>query len=226
MTEAEDSTDRAAEPVACPECGEADLVQKIATIPDWPAEYGPPDRPSSLDSWGVVLVVGGLLLAVALACVLLSVGADLDAFEIVLWVAVLPIGWGLKRLASRGQQRSKWEEGMRFWKRLYFCPRDEVAFIPGGTSTSPLHEVRDLLSADQEEWADFAPKPERFTDFSPMPEEFADFERMLKETKEKSGTLICYDCGLYNPVGGTNCEECGASVPQTARARWAYGKGK
>jgi len=229
MTGAEDSTDRAAEPVACPECGEADLVQKISTIPDWPAEYGPPDRPGWFDLLGVVSVVSGLLLAVALAYLLLSVGAFDLGEELIFLVAFLPIGWGSRRLAYKGQQRSKWKEGMRFWKRLYFCPRDEVAFIRGGTSTCPLHEVRDLLCADQQEWADFAPKPpkpERFADFSPMPEEFADFERMLEEAKEESGTLICFECGHYNPIGQSKCEECGAWVRQTARGRWGHGKDK
>ena len=224
MAEVDDTTDRAAEPVACPECGKVDLVQKISAIPDMPAEFGPPDRPSWFDLWGVVSVVGGLLLAVGLAYVLLSVGADLD-FECILSVMLPPTLLGLARLASKQRQRSNWEEGMRFWKCLYFCPRDEVVFIRGGASTCPLHEVRDLLRVPQRRRG-YAPKPGSFADFSPMPEELADFERMLEEAKEKRGTLICYDCGLYNPVGQTNCEECGASVPQTARARWAYGKGK
>jgi len=206
MTEADDTTDRAAELVACPKCGEVDLVQKISAIPDWPAEFGPPDRPGSFDSLGVVSLVGGLLLALALR------------------------EWGLVRfgngrLKSKAQQRSEWEEGMRFWKRLYFCARDEVAFIRGGTSTCPLHEIRNLLCSPGRRRG-FARKPGSLADFSPMPEEFADFERMLEEAKEKSGTLICYDCGHDNPIGQTNCEGCGASVPQTARARWAYGKDK
>ena len=72
-----------------------------------------------------------------------------------------------------------------------------------------------------EELADLAPE---FPDFSPMPEEFADFERMLEEAKEKSGTLICFECGHHNPVGQSQCEDCGAWVPQTAKARWTYGK--
>ena len=83
MTEAEDTAARAAELVACPKCGEVDLVQKISAIPDMPAEFGPPDRPGWFDLLGVVSVVGGLLLAVGLAYVLLSVGADLD-FECIL----------------------------------------------------------------------------------------------------------------------------------------------
>jgi ribosomal protein L40E len=81
-------------------------------------------------------------------------------------------------------------------------------------------------SSAGEELPDLAPKPKRFADFSPMPEEFADFARMLEEAKEKSGTLMCYECGHYNPIGQTNCEKCGAWVPQTAMARWAYGKDK
>jgi hypothetical protein len=227
MRKVDDTTARAAEPVACPECGEADLVQKISAIPDWPTEYGPPVRPSWFDLWGVVLLVGGLVLAVPVFVLPLPSDRtlDLDACVFALWVSFLPVGWGLRRLRSKQQQGSEWEEGMRFWKRLYFCPGDEVAFVPGGASTCPLHEVRDLLSSPSRRRG-YAPKPGRFADFSPMPEEFADYERMLKEAKEKSGTLICYDCGHYNPIGQTNCEECGATVPQTARARWAYGKDK
>ena len=116
---------------------------------------------------------------------------------------------------------------MRFWKRSYFCPRDEVAFIPGETSVIPLREMRPLFYAEQEQAARFAPwwarriaAPE-FPDFSPMPEEFADFAQMLEEAKEKNGTLICFKCGHHNPVGQSQCEECGAWVPQTAETRWA-----
>jgi hypothetical protein len=112
---------------------------------------------------------------------------------------------------------------MRFWKRLYFCPRDEVAFIRSGSRTCPLDEVQNLLR-NPRRLRYFGPEPGSFADFSPMPEEFADFERMLEETKEKTGTLICYECGLYDPVGQIQCEECGASVPQTAKARWVEGK--
>jgi hypothetical protein len=88
-------------------------------------------------------------------------------------------------------------------------------------------------SVRTEELADFAPKPEEFadfepnskriTDFSPMPQEFADFERMLEEAKEERGRLVCLECWHYNPVGQTQCEECGAWVPQTAKDRWTYG---
>jgi hypothetical protein len=219
MTDAQTTTDRAAEPVACPECGEADLVQKISAIPDWPAEYGPPKEPRLIDRGVVVLLALGTVLIVLIP---FTTG----------WMGIAGaylLAYGGQRLLGREVQKAEWKCAMRSrWERLYFCPRDEVAFIPGATLTWPLHEVRDLLCADQEQWADFPPKPEpeRFTDFSPMPEEFAHFERMLREAKEKSGTLICFECGHGNPIGQTNCEECSAWVPQTARARWVYGIGK
>jgi hypothetical protein len=60
VTGAEDTTDRAARPVACPECGKADFVQKISAIPDWPAEYGPPDKPGWFDLLGVLSLVGAV----------------------------------------------------------------------------------------------------------------------------------------------------------------------
>jgi len=53
---------------------------------------------------------------------------------------------------------------------------------------------------------------------------FADFARNLEECKAESGTLICFECEHDNPVGQTQCQECGAWVPQTAKARWAYRK--
>jgi hypothetical protein len=222
VTGAEDSTDGAARAVACPECGKADFVQKISAIPDWPAEYGPPDKPGWFDLLGVLSLVGAVLLALGLGYVLISVGAEMDV-ECLGYLILAPLLFGVGRLASKGRQRWKWEEGMRFWKRLYFCPRDEVAFVRGGRSTCPLHEIRDLLR-NPGRLRDFARKPERVADFSPMPEEFVDYERMLEEAKDKSETLVCFECGHDNRVGQTQCEDCGAWVPQTAKARWAHAK--
>jgi hypothetical protein len=93
----------------------------------------------------------------------------------------------------------------------------EVVHPPSSLQAVPqrLHPVAGL-----------ALDPERFPDFSPMPGSFADFARMLQDAKVKSGTLICFECGYYNPVGESQCEECGAWVPQTAKARWVYGYGK
>ena len=106
MTAAEDSTDRAAEPPVCPECGKADHVQKISAIPDMPAEFGPPDKPSRFDLLGVVTLVGSLLLGVALAYVFLSDRLlDEEACDCILLVTLVPIGWGFRRVVSREQQR-------------------------------------------------------------------------------------------------------------------------
>ncbi len=66
------------------------------------------------------------------------------------------------------------------------------------------------------------PTATRFPDFSPMPDEFEDFAWRLEQAKQMDGTLVCYECGHYNPVGQSQCRECGAWVPQTAKARWAY----
>jgi ribosomal protein L40E len=67
------------------------------------------------------------------------------------------------------------------------------------------------------------PMARRFPDFSPMPLEFEDFAWRLEQAKQINATLICYECGHHNPVGLSQCQECGAWVPQTAKARWACG---
>jgi hypothetical protein len=66
------------------------------------------------------------------------------------------------------------------------------------------------------------PTAKKFPDFSPMPDEFEDFAWRLEQAKQMRGTLVCYECGHYNPVGQSQCQECGSWVPQTAEARWAY----
>jgi ribosomal protein L40E len=223
VTEVQETTRRAAQAAVCPQCGKVEHVQKISAIPDMPAEFAPPERPSWFDLLGVVSLVGGLLLFVALAYVFRS-ALDMDACLGILFVTFFPIAWGFSRVYSRWEQRPQWDASMRLWKRLYFCPRDEVVFIPGETSVIPLRKIRDLFYVDHGEVARLARKPERVADLSPMPEGFADFARMLEEAKEKNGTLICFDCGHHNPVGQTSCEQCRAWVPQTAKARWVYGK--
>jgi hypothetical protein len=97
MTEVQDVSDRAAKPPVCPKCGKADHVQKMSAIPDWPAEYGPPSRPGWFDLLGVVLVAGGLTLALAVAFILLSLTGDLGV-ECIAFVAVPVIGLGFARL--------------------------------------------------------------------------------------------------------------------------------
>ncbi|MGB3903618.1 MAG: hypothetical protein WBB22_01725, partial [Anaerolineae bacterium] len=140
MMEAQDTTDRAAEPLACPQCGKVDHVHKLSAIPDMPPEYGPPREPSSIDLAGVVPVALGTVFILVIPFTTGWMGM----------VGLYLIAWGAERFLSKQDQKARWEEAMSRWQRLYFCARDEVAFIPRGASAILLHRVQDSLYIDQE----------------------------------------------------------------------------
>jgi hypothetical protein len=194
MTGVQDTTRQAPEPPACPECGKTDHVQKISAIPDMPAEYGPPEEPSSSDPLGVALVLLGVASALAIggtigAFVYLFTGSN-EIIMLALSVGSLFVLLGAGRLGSKRRQKGRWKEAVSRWQRLHFCARDEVAFMAGGTSTIALHEIGDSLHARLGESADFG--------------------EILERAKGRSSMLTCLKCGHPNPRRQTACEECGA----------------
>lgn len=138
MTEVQDPTGQAAEPPACPQCGEADHVHRISAIPDMPAEYSPPRVPSSIDLAGAVVVALGIMCILVIPFTTGWMGM----------MGIYLIVWGAQRFRSKRRQKAQWQETMSRWERLYFCARDEVAFLPGETALIPISHVREFLYGD------------------------------------------------------------------------------
>lgn len=198
MTEVQDATDRAAEPVVCPRCGKTDHVQKMSAIPDM-ASALPPPRPSFNRRPGVVLAGFGLLWLALLGCIGLALFADAveDKFQPLTEVCTLGLIVGIAFIAvgtssalAEESRIVQWRRAMSRWELMHVCGRDQVAFIPGETSSIPLDEVRDSLGADPEEFADFRHRRSRRRD-------------MIK---------LCPNCDTENAADAVTCSECGTSL--------------
>ena len=80
--------------------------------------------------------------------------ADLRAVDLLVAAAYVDIpllAWrNLKQRKQRelALERPSGERAMRRWERLYYCARDDGAFVPGETSLMPIHQIQSYLYAD------------------------------------------------------------------------------
>ena len=47
---------------------------------------------------------------------------------------------------ENASQQTKWENATERWNQLYYCHRDDVVFIPGEGTSSPVDDIKAYLS--------------------------------------------------------------------------------
>jgi predicted RNA-binding Zn-ribbon protein involved in translation (DUF1610 family) len=119
-----------------------------------PVEPAPEANGSTQGCSGVAFGLAGLLAAMGL-CSLLGNSEGASGNPIAVFLLIVAAGLVLAAFRSRAaagerQQRSQaahsaWERAIARWQRLYYCARDDCAFIPGENQAVPLAQVNDYL---------------------------------------------------------------------------------
>jgi hypothetical protein len=92
----------------------------------------------------------GMSLGVTAAAIYLTLIAGATIMVVVpLVVGAVLIYRGQKRIRGWEErlsfERGMWERARRRWERMYYCARDDGAFIPGETPVIPITELRTFL---------------------------------------------------------------------------------